>query len=141
MSLAGVIFTPRSQKVLDFAKEKARSETPIQASPSDIVFGLLDLGAGVAFKILKNHKIDAEILAQTLTSNPDSESYKVLIPPASDEARRLSHTYIGTEYLLLALLKHPTNALTHTLRSRVADPNSLRREILQELDPNFDART
>ena len=73
-----------------------------------------------------------------MATNPDVESYKLLIPEASNEASRLSHSYIGTEHLLLALLKHPTNALTQTLGTRGIDPISLRREILQELDPNFD---
>ena len=73
-----------------------------------------------------------------MATNPDAESYKILLPTASNEASRLSHSYIGTEHLLLALLNHPANALTQTLRTRRIDPNSLRREILQELDPNFD---
>ena len=141
MSLSGVTLTPRAQKVVDFAKQKARAENCPEASPSDIVFGLLDLGAGVAFNILNKNKIDPDILIQALSINPDSESYTVLMPTASAEARRLSHTYVGTEHLLLALLSHSPNALSHALASRGIDPKSLRREILQELDPNFDPTT
>ena len=138
MSLTEVNFTPRAQQVINVAEEKARAENRRDPTPSDIAFGLIAVGSGVAFHILKKSNVDVEILAKTMATTPDSDSYQVLIPDASSEARRLSHSYIGTEHLLLALLKHPTNALTHTLSSRGTDPNSLRREILQELDPNFD---
>ena len=134
-------FTPRAQKVIDFARAKARSEKRPEASVSEIAFGLLDLGGGVAFIFLHNSKIDPPLLAAELEKAPDSESWKVLISPASEEARRLSHSYIGAEHLLLALLRHPSNALARALANRNINPETLRHKILKELDPDFKPNT
>jgi hypothetical protein len=98
MSSPAASFTPRAQQVINVATERARAENRAEASPSDIAFGLLALGAGVAFHILAKSNIGAEILTSTLATNPDSNSYKLLIPAASHEASRLSHSYIGTEH-------------------------------------------
>ena len=134
-------FTPRAQKVIDFARAKAHSENRREASVSDIAFGLLDLGGGVAFVFLHNSKIDPPALAAELEKTPDSDPWTVLIESASAEAKRLSHGYIGTQHLLLALLRHPSNALIRALANLAINPETLRHEILKDLDPDFKPNT
>lgn len=89
-------FTPRAQKVIEFARAKASSERR-EPSVSDIAFGLLDLGGGVASNFLSKLQVDNATLAEDLERHSDSEPYTVLIPFADEEAECLSHSLIGTE--------------------------------------------
>jgi ATP-dependent Clp protease ATP-binding subunit ClpC len=134
---SGIPFTPRAQRVLELAHEHARAESRNEASVSDVAFGLLQLGQGVAYKVLKRFEINEASLKSALQSSPTPESFTVLLPAAQSEMKQLLHTYLGTEHLLLALLSHRSNAVSTTLHNLGLDPKILREEILKELDPNF----
>jgi ATP-dependent Clp protease ATP-binding subunit ClpC len=56
---------------------------------------------------------------------------------AAKEAKALSHTYVGTEHLLLALLDQTDGSAAQVLKSAGIRSKEMRREILKELDPNF----
>lgn len=134
---AAIQFTPRVQRVLEFASDRARIAGRTETSVSDIPFGLLQLGSGVACNVLKKHSIDTAQLEAAILKTKTTQPYTVLLPAAQEEMRALHHTYLGTEHLLLALLHHSDNVLTIALKDRGVRIKDVRNEIRKELDPNF----
>src|SRR5262249_32117708 len=62
---------------------------------------------------------------------------KKVLALAGKEAEALNHSYIGTEHILLGLLREGEGIAARVLRSLEVDPARTRNEILKELDPNF----
>jgi len=60
-----------------------------------------------------------------------------LMPIAESERRQLCHAFLGTEHLLLALLRHGENPLARHLKDQGIDPTFAREETLKALDPNY----
>lgn len=126
-------FTPRAQQVIDFARARAEIQKRSEASVSDIIFGILELRSGVAYNILLKSGMGCTSLETEVEAPSISQPFTVIIPFADEEARRLNHTYIGTEHLLLAVLRQNQNALVNLLQKRGIGPNAMRAEILKEL--------
>ena len=70
----------------------------------------------------------------TFRTRPESKRYWLL---ASKEAKALNHSYVGTEHILLGLLREGEGIAARVLKSLKVDPIRTRNEILKELDPNF----
>jgi hypothetical protein len=68
---------------------------------------------------------------------PYTPRVKKVLALAGKEAQALHHTYVGTEHLLLGLLREGDGIAARVLRSLEVDPARTRNEILKELDPNF----
>jgi ATP-dependent Clp protease ATP-binding subunit ClpC len=66
---------------------------------------------------------------------PYAPSLKKVFALAVREAKALNHSYIGTEHILLALLRE--DVASHVLKTLSVDIEQTRQEILKELDPNF----
>ena len=124
-------FTKRAKKVLnEYAQQEAKRLGHDIIGPEHILLGLLREEDSVAIKILKNLQIDLKELkkeiekrakqgsgALLLDLSPNPDKYQKIIDYSKEEARRLKHNYVGTEHILLALLRDNNNiagaALAH----------------------------
>jgi ATP-dependent Clp protease ATP-binding subunit ClpC len=115
-----------------------------------LLLGLIGLGQGVAVNVLRKcgldlEKVRAEVEKQIGPGPPQriigpipyTPRVKQVFALAAKEAKALSHTYVGTEHLLLALLDQTDGSAAQVLKSAGIRSKEMRREILKELDPNF----
>ena len=143
-------FTPRARQVLALARKEADRLNHNFLGTEHLLLGLLALEKGVAVNVLAKLGVDlektrAEVEKQVGTG-PDPKivgnipytprTTKVL-DLATKETRALGHTYVGTEHLLLGLLREGDGVAARILRSLDVDIEQTRQEILKELDPNF----
>jgi ATP-dependent Clp protease ATP-binding subunit ClpC len=63
---------------------------------------------------------------------------KKVLALAAKEAKALNHTYLGTEHILLGLLREGDGVAAKTLQNLHVDLDTTRREVLKELDPNYE---
>src|SRR4029453_19666450 len=111
-------FTDRARKVMQLAHQEAQRFNHEYLGTEHILLGLVSEGTGVAAKVLKNLKVDlptvraeVEKIVQagpdmiTMGKMPQTPRAKRVIEFAIMEARELTHTYVGTEHVLLGLLR------------------------------------
>jgi ATP-dependent Clp protease ATP-binding subunit ClpC len=147
-----VNFTPRAQQVLALAGREANRLGHPFVGTEHILLGLISLGNGVAIIVLKQAVPDLENLRQEVEkqagtdANPEAKGaapytprVKQALALATKEAKALHHTYVGTEHLLLGLLREGDGVAARVLKQFKVDLDKTRREILKELDPNFSA--
>ena len=143
-------FTPRAQQVLALARKEADRFNHNFLGTEHLLLGLIKLGQGVAVNVLQKMGLDLETVRmevekqvgtgpdQKMIGNiPYTPRVKKVIALAQKEARNLNHTYVGTEHLLLGLLREGDGVAARILRSLDVDIEQTRQEILKELDPNF----
>ena len=139
-------FTERARKVIILAKEEARRFNHDYIGTEHILLGLIKEGESVAAAVLQNLglgleqiRLEIEKLVQmgpsTIVSGdiPFTPKAKKVIELAMDEARRLGHNYIGTEHLLLGLMKEGEGVASHVLMNIGLDLNKVRNEIIKLL--------
>ena len=139
-------FTERARKVIILAKEEARRFNHDYIGTEHILLGLIKEGESVAAAVLQNLglslesiRLEIEKLVQfgpsTVVSGdiPFTPKAKKVIELAMDEARRLGHNYIGTEHLLLGLIKEGEGVASHVLMNVGLDLNKVRTEIIKLL--------
>ena len=71
---------------------------------------------------------------------PYTPRVKKVLALAGKEAKALNHTYVGTEHILLGLLREGDGVAARVLKKLEVDIEQTRQEILKELDPNFTPR-
>ncbi len=143
-------FTPRSQQVLALARKEADRFNHNFVGTEHVLLGLIKLGQGVAVNVLQNLGLDLETVRlevekqvgtgpdQKLIGNiPNTPRVKKALMLASKEARALNHTYVGTEHILLGLLREGDGVAARVLKNLDVDIERTRLEILKQLDPNF----
>src|ERR1700753_2310671 len=143
-------FTPRAQQVLALARKEADRFNHNYLGTEHLLLGLIKLGQGVAVNVLQGMGIDLETVRmevekqtgtgpdQKMIGNiPYTPRVKKVLDLARREAKNLNHTYIGTEHLLLGLLREGDGVAAKVLRALDVDIEQCRQEILKELDPNF----
>src|ERR1700744_2067429 len=146
-------FTPRAQQVLALARKEADRLNHNFLGTEHLLLGLIKLGQGVAVNVLQKMGLDLETVRMEVEkqtpSGPDQKMIgnipytprvKKVIALAQKEARNLNHTYVGTEHLLLGLLREGDGVAAKVLRALDVDIEQARQEILKELDPNFAAQ-
>jgi len=139
-------FTERARKVIILAKEEARRFNHDYIGTEHILLGLIKEGESVAATVLQNMdvgldtiRLEIEKLVQFGPSTvvagdiPFTPKAKKVIELAMDEARRLGHNYIGTEHLLLGLIKEGEGVASHVLLNIGLDLNKVRTEIIKLL--------
>lgn len=140
-------FTTRAQQIVKiFAQEEAKRLNNDMIYVEHVFLGLLREGSGFAAKLLSNIGIDLDFLKEEIENLlpkgqntlqigdiPLSEEAKKVVKTAQDESKRLNHTYVGTEHLLLAIMKHHTNTAAETLLSEGIDIELIEDEILNML--------
>ena len=143
-------FTPRAQQVLALARKEADRFNHNFLGTEHLLLGLIKLGQGVAVNVLQKMGLDLETVRmevekqvgtgpdQKMIGNiPYTPRVKKVLDLAKREAKNLNHTYIGTEHILLGLLREGDGVAARILRNLDVDIEQTRQEILKELDPNF----
>src|SRR6202041_587379 len=143
-------FTPRAQQVLALARKEADRFNHNFVGTEHLLLGLIKLGQGVAVNVLQKLGLDLDTVRmevekqvgtgpdQKMIGNiPYTPRVKKVLALAAKEAKALNHSYVGTEHLLLGLLREGEGVAAQVLKSLEVDPARTRNEILKELDPNF----
>ncbi|HTT55749.1 MAG TPA: ATP-dependent Clp protease ATP-binding subunit [Opitutaceae bacterium] len=143
-------FTPRAQQVLALARKEADRFHHNYVGTEHILLGLIKLGQGVAVSVLQKMGLDLETVraavekqvgtgteTKTTGSIPYTPRVKKVLALASKEAKTLNHSYVGTEHILLGLLREGEGVAARVLKSLDVDIERTRQEILRELDPQF----
>ena len=145
-------FTPRAQQVLALARKEADRFNHNFVGTEHLLLGLIKLGQGVAVNVLQKLGLDLESVRREVEkqvgTGPDQKMMgnipytprvKKVLALAQKEAKALNHTYVGTEHILLGLLREGDGVASRVLRNLDVDIEQTRQEILKELDPNFSA--
>ena len=143
-------FTPRAQQVLALARKEADRFNHNVIGTEHLLLGLIKLGSGVAVNVLQKMGLDLETVRMEVEkqvgTGPDQKvignipytpRVKKVLDLARREAKSLNHTYIGTEHILLGLLREGDGVAARILRNLDVDIEQARQEVLKELDPNF----
>lgn len=143
-------FTPRAQQVLALARKEADRFNHNYVGTEHLLLGLIKLGQGVAVNVLQKMGLDLETVRmevekqvgsggdQKMVGNiPYTPRVKKVLALAGKEAKALNHSYVGTEHILLGLLREGEGVAARVLRTLDVDIERTRNEILKELDPNF----
>jgi len=148
-------FTPRALQVLALARKEAERLNHNFVGTEHLLLGLIAFEKGVAVNVLRSRGIElesvrAEVEKEVGTGPPDQKAIgnipftprtKQALSFASKEARALNHTYVGTEHILLGLLRQGDGVAARVLRQLGLEIEKTREEILKELDPNFQPGT
>ena len=143
-------FTPRAQQVLALARKEADRFHHNYVGTEHLLLGLINLGQGVAVNVLQKMGLDLDTVRQAVDEQvglgpeakpsgnvPYTPRVKKVLALAGKEAKSLNHSYVGTEHILLGLLREGEGVAARVLKSLDVDVERCRNEILSELDPNF----
>jgi len=144
-------FTPRAQQVLQLARKEADRFNHGYVGTEHLLLGLIALGQGVAVNVLQRMGIDLETVrmevekavgvgpeTKTMGNVPFTPRVKKVLALAGSEARALNHSYVGTEHILLGLLREGEGVAARVLKNLMVDLEKTRIEIMKELDPGYD---
>ncbi|GAB6934844.1 ATP-dependent protease ATP-binding subunit ClpC [Calditerricola yamamurae] len=137
-------FTERAQKVLALAQEEAIRLGHSSIGTEHILLGLVREGEGIAAKALLGLGLDLEKIRDEVESligkgaeQPTTLNYtpraKKVIELSMDEARKLGHTYVGTEHILLGLIREGEGIAARVLNNLGVSLNKARQQVLQLL--------
>ncbi|MBM3250012.1 MAG: ATP-dependent Clp protease ATP-binding subunit [Candidatus Omnitrophica bacterium] len=139
-------FTERARKVIILAKEEARRFNHDYIGTEHILLGLVREGEGVAAAVLQkmgvsleNIRLEIEKLVQPgpttqiIGDIPFTPRAKKALELAAEEARSLGHNYIGTEHLLLGLIREGEGIASQVLLNLGLDLNTVRNEVMEIL--------
>ncbi len=140
-------FTKRAKRVInEYAQQEAKRLGHDVIGPEHILLGLLKEEDSVAIKILKNLNIDLNELKKEierrsrqggntllLDISPNPDKYQKIIDYSKEEAKRLKHNYVGTEHILLALLRDNNNLAGAALSNFSVNYSVIKGEILRIL--------
>src|ERR671914_2960659 len=143
----GYNFTERVRKVLAMAREEAARLHHEYVGTEHILLGLIREGEGVAAAVLQNLQVDLDEIQQkieeqvkkgkaTQTTGPDlpyTSRAKKVLELAMSEARELNHSYVGTEHLLLGLLREEKGIAAQVLTDAGVNLDAARAETLRLL--------
>jgi ATP-dependent Clp protease ATP-binding subunit ClpC len=144
-------FTPRAQRVVQLARREADNFNQPYVGTEHLLLGLIALGEGVAVDVLEQMDISLEVLrlevekivgqgpeTKTVGNVPFTPRSKKVLQLAMAEAQALNHTYVGTEHILLGLLREGEGVAAQVLMNLSVDLESTRRQVMRELDPDFE---
>ena len=147
-------FTPRAQQVLALARKEADRFHHNYVGTEHLLLGLINLGQGVAVNVLQKMGLDLQTVRAAVEkqvgTGPESKPsgnipytprVKKVLALSGKEAKALNHSYVGTEHILLGLLREGEGVAARVLKSLDVDIERCRNEILSELDPNFSGET
>src|SRR5262245_24550101 len=145
-------FTDRARKVMQLANQEAQRFNHEYIGTEHILLGLVKEGSGVAANVLKNLDIDlrkirleVEKIVQsgpdmvTMGKLPQTPRAKKVIEYSIEEARNLNHSYVGTEHLLLGLLREQEGVAAQVLMNLGLKLEDVREEVLNLLGHNMDS--
>jgi len=139
-------FTDRARKVMALANQEAQRFNHEYIGTEHILLGLVKEGSGVAANVLKNMDIDLKKLRLgieklvksgpdmvTMGKLPQTPRAKKVIEHAIEEARALNHNYVGTEHILLGLLRETEGIAAQVLMNLGLKLEDVRQEVLNLL--------
>lgn len=139
-------FTDRARKVMQLANQEAQRFNHEYIGTEHILLGLVKEGSGVAANVLKNLDVDlrkirleVEKLVQsgpdmvTIGKLPQTPRAKKVIEYSMEEARNLNHNYVGTEHILLGLLRENEGVAAQVLMNLALKLEDVREEVLNLL--------
>lgn len=139
-------FTDRARKVMALANQEAQRFNHEYIGTEHILLGLVKEGSGVGANVLKNLEVDlrkvrleVERLVRagpemvTMGKLPQTPRAKKVIEYAIEEARNLNHNYVGTEHLLLGLLREHDGVAAQVLMNLNLKLEEVREEVLNLL--------
>ena len=139
-------FTDRARKVMQLANQEAQRFNHEYIGTEHILLGLVKEGSGVAANVLKNLDVDlrkirleVEKLVQsgpemvTMGKLPQTPRTKKVIEYSMEEARNLNHNYVGTEHVLLGLLREQDGVVAQVLMNLGLKLEEVREEVLNLL--------
>jgi ATP-dependent Clp protease ATP-binding subunit ClpC len=139
-------FTDRARKVMQLANQEAQRFNHEYIGTEHILLGLVKEGSGVAANVLKNLDVDlrkirleVEKLVQsgpemvTMGKLPQTPRAKKVIEYSMEEARNLNHNYVGTEHILLGLLREQEGVAAQVLMNLGLKLEDVREEVLNLL--------
>lgn len=140
-------FTNRAKQVIKLAKKEAQRLNHNYLGTEHVLLGLLKLGQGIAVNVLKNMNLDYEAVRAEIEKivgfGPEIQVYgdpaltgkvKKVFDFANEEASNLNHNYVGTEHLLLALLRQTDGVAAQVLENLNINLKEVRKEVLKELE-------
>ena len=139
-------FTDRARKVMQLANQEAQRFNHEYIGTEHVLLGLIKEGSGVAANVLKNLDVDlrkirleVEKLVQsgpdmvTMGKLPQTPRAKKVIEYSMEEARNLNHNYVGTEHILLGLLREQEGVAAQVLMNLGLKLEDVREEVLNLL--------
>ncbi len=140
-------FTNRAKQVIKLAKKEAQRLNHNYLGTEHVLLGLLKLGQGIAVNVLRNLNLDYETVRAEVERlvgfGPEIQVYgdpaltgkvKKVFEFANEEAAALNHNYVGTEHLLLALLRQTDGVAAQVLENLNVNLKDIRKEVLKELE-------
>ncbi|MET0786132.1 MAG: ATP-dependent protease ATP-binding subunit ClpC [Paenisporosarcina sp.] len=141
-------FTQRAQKVLQLAQEEAIRMKHESIGTEHILLGLIREGGGIAAKAMEAIEVSPQVIEQGIEELVGvgtgevgpivhyTPRAKKVIELSVDESRKLGHSYIGTEHLLLALIREGEGVAARVLNNAGVSLNKARQQVLQLLGSN-----
>src|SRR6476646_11870961 len=143
-------FSDRARKVMSFARQEAERFNHDYIGTEHVLLGLVKEGSGVAANVLENLEVDLEKVrleveklvkpapdVVTIGQLPFTPRAKKVLEFAIDEARALDHNYVGTEHLLLGLLREQEGLAAQVLMNLGLKLEDVREEVLNLLGNNM----
>lgn len=140
-------FTNRAKQVIKLAKKEAQRLNHNYLGTEHVLLGLMKLGQGIAVNVLRSLNLDYDIIRSEVEKivgfGPEIQVYgdpaltgkvKKVFEFANEEASNLNHNYVGTEHLLLALLRQTDGVAAQVLENLNIDLKEVRKEVLKELE-------
>ncbi len=144
-------FTDRARKVMALANQEAQRFNHEYIGTEHILLGLVKEGSGVGATVLKNLDVDIKKLRLeveklvksgpdmvTMGKLPQTPRAKKVIEYAIEEARALNHNYVGTEHILLGLLRETEGIAAQVLMNLGLKLEDVRQEVLNLLGASVD---
>ncbi len=144
-------FTDRARKVMALANQEAQRFNHEYIGTEHILLGLVKEGSGVGATVLKNLDVDIKKLRLavekrvksgpdmvTMGKLPQTPRAKKVIEYAIEEARALNHNYVGTEHILLGLLRETEGIAAQVLMDMDMRLEDVRQEVLNLLGASID---
>ncbi|KAL6972971.1 ATP-dependent Clp protease ATP-binding subunit ClpA cd4b, chloroplastic [Sarracenia purpurea var. burkii] len=144
-------FTEKAIKVIMLAQEEARRLGHNFVGTEQILLGLIGEGTGIAAKVLKSMGInlkDARVEVEKIIGRgsgfvaveiPFTPRAKRVLELSLEEARQLGHNYIGSEHLLLGLLREGEGVAACVLENLGVDPNYIRTQVIRMVGESTEA--
>ncbi|TFG46702.1 MAG: AAA family ATPase, partial [Candidatus Brocadiia bacterium] len=145
-------FTDRARKVMALANQEAQRFNHEYIGTEHILLGLVKEGSGVGATVLKNLDVDVKKLRLeveklvksgpdmvTMGKLPQTPRAKKVIEYAIEEARALNHNYVGTEHILLGLLRETEGIAAQVLMNLGLRLEDVRQEVLNLLGAGVDS--
>lgn len=140
-------FTNRAKQVIKLAKKEAQRLNHNYLGTEHVLLGLMKLGQGIAVNVLRNMNLDYDSIRAEIERlvgfGPEIQVYgdpaltgkvKKVFEYANEEASNLNHNYVGTEHLLLALLRQTDGVAAQVLENLNVNLKEVRKEVLKELE-------